>query len=123
MKEQSIEVDPKVFQVVQDKQIGAKTATADHVFFSEDATIVNSRPFDSSEKFPVVPSKVVKSTDSATASERVKVDLRSSDCARQKGDIDKSSVYFPVDVKFLPPAADDLSTSVLDYRKGIVEKV
>ena len=28
-----------------------------------------------------------------------------------------------VDVKFLPPAADDLSTSVLDYRKRIVEKV
>ena len=30
---------------------------------------------------------------------------------------------FPVDVKFLPPAADDLSTSVLDHRKRIVEKV
>ena len=29
----------------------------------------------------------------------------------------------PVDVKFLPPAADDLSTSVLDHRKRIVEKV
>ncbi|KAK2562500.1 hypothetical protein P5673_014165 [Acropora cervicornis] len=28
----------------------------------------------------------------------------------------------PVDVKFLPPAADDLSTSVLDHRKRIVEK-
>ena len=29
----------------------------------------------------------------------------------------------PVDVKFLPPAADDLSTSVLNHRKRIVEKV
>ena len=29
----------------------------------------------------------------------------------------------PVDVKFLPPAADELSTSVLDHRKRIVEKV
>ena len=29
----------------------------------------------------------------------------------------------PIDVKYLPPAADDLSTSVLDYRKRIVEKV
>ena len=29
----------------------------------------------------------------------------------------------PVDVKFLPPPADDLSTSVLDHRKRIVEKV
>ena len=29
----------------------------------------------------------------------------------------------PVDVNFLPPAADDLSTSVLDYRKRNVEKV
>ena len=29
----------------------------------------------------------------------------------------------PVDVKFLPPAADDLSTSVLDHRKRIIEKV
>ena len=29
----------------------------------------------------------------------------------------------PVDVKFLPSAADDLSTSVLDHRKRIVEKV
>ena len=29
----------------------------------------------------------------------------------------------PLDVKFLPPAADDLSTSVLDHRKRIVEKV
>ena len=29
----------------------------------------------------------------------------------------------PVDVKFLPPAADDLSTSVLDRRKRVVEKV
>ena len=29
----------------------------------------------------------------------------------------------PVDVKFLPPAADDLSTSVLDHRKRVVEKV
>ena len=29
----------------------------------------------------------------------------------------------PVDVKFLPPAADDLSTSVLDHCKRIVEKV
>ena len=29
----------------------------------------------------------------------------------------------PVDVKFLSPAADDLSTSVLDHRKRIIEKV
>ena len=29
----------------------------------------------------------------------------------------------PIDVKYLPPAADDLSTSVLDYRKRVVEKV
>ena len=29
----------------------------------------------------------------------------------------------PVDVKFLPPAANDLSTSVLDHPKRIVEKV
>ena len=29
----------------------------------------------------------------------------------------------PVNVKFLPPAVDDLSTSVLDHRKRIVEKV
>ena len=29
----------------------------------------------------------------------------------------------PVDVKFLPPAADDLSTSALDHRKRVVEKV
>ena len=28
----------------------------------------------------------------------------------------------PVDVKFLPPAADDLSTSVLDHRKRVVIK-
>ena len=30
---------------------------------------------------------------------------------------------FPVDVKSLPPASDDLSTSVLDHRKRVVEKV
>ena len=30
---------------------------------------------------------------------------------------------FPIDVKYLPPAADDLSTSALDYRKRVVEKV
>ena len=29
----------------------------------------------------------------------------------------------PIDVKYLPPAADDLSTSVLDCRKRVVEKV
>ena len=29
----------------------------------------------------------------------------------------------PINIKFLPPAADDLSTSVLDHRKRIVEKV
>ena len=29
----------------------------------------------------------------------------------------------PIDVKYLPPAADGLSISVLDYRKGVVEKV
>ena len=29
----------------------------------------------------------------------------------------------PIDVKYLPPAADDLSTSVLDYRKRTVENV
>ena len=29
----------------------------------------------------------------------------------------------PIDVKYLPPVADDLSTSVLDYRKRFVEKV
>ena len=29
----------------------------------------------------------------------------------------------PIDVKYLPPAADDLSTSVLDYPKRAVEKV
>ena len=29
----------------------------------------------------------------------------------------------PIDVKYLPLAADDLSTSVLDYRKRVVEKV
>ena len=29
----------------------------------------------------------------------------------------------PVDVKFFPPVADDLSTSVLDHRKRIVQKV
>ena len=28
----------------------------------------------------------------------------------------------PIDVKILPPAADDLSTSVLDHRKRVVEK-
>ena len=27
-----------------------------------------------------------------------------------------------IDVKYLPPVADDLSTSVLDYRNRIVEK-
>ena len=29
----------------------------------------------------------------------------------------------PVDLKFLPPPPDDLSTSVLDHRKRVVEKV
>ena len=29
----------------------------------------------------------------------------------------------PIDVKYLPPVANDLSTSVLDYRKRVVEKV
>ena len=29
----------------------------------------------------------------------------------------------PIDVKYLPLAADGLSISVLDYRKGVVEKV
>ena len=29
----------------------------------------------------------------------------------------------PIDVRYLPPVADDLGTSVLDYRKRIVEKV
>ena len=29
----------------------------------------------------------------------------------------------PIDLKYLPPAADDLSTSVLYYRKRVVEKV
>ena len=29
----------------------------------------------------------------------------------------------PIDLKYLPAAADDLSTSVLDYRKRVVEKV
>ena len=29
----------------------------------------------------------------------------------------------PKDVKYLPPVADDLGTSVLDYRKRVVEKV
>ena len=29
----------------------------------------------------------------------------------------------PIDVKYLPLAADDLSASVLDYRKRVVEKV
>ena len=29
----------------------------------------------------------------------------------------------PIDVKDLPPAADDLSTLVLDYRKRVVESV
>ena len=42
VKEQSIEVDPQVFQAVQEKQIEAKTATADHVFCEEDVTIVDS---------------------------------------------------------------------------------
>ena len=31
--------------------------------------------------------------------------------------------HLPIDVKYLRPAADDLSTSVLDYRKRVVEKV
>ena len=29
----------------------------------------------------------------------------------------------PIDVKYLPPSADDLSTLVLNYRNRIVEKV
>ena len=29
----------------------------------------------------------------------------------------------PSDVKYLPPVAGDLGTSVLDYRKRVVEKV
>ena len=29
----------------------------------------------------------------------------------------------PIEVKYLPPVADDLSTLVLDYRNRIVEKV
>ena len=29
----------------------------------------------------------------------------------------------PIDVNYLPPAADNLSTSVLDYRKRVVKKV
>ena len=33
VKEQSTELDPQVFQALQEKQIGAKTATADHVCF------------------------------------------------------------------------------------------
>ena len=37
--------------------------------------------------------------------------------------LDGRESRLPVDVKFLPPSADDLSTSVLDHRKGIVEKV
>ena len=45
VKEQSIEVGPQVFQVVQEKQIGIETAVADNVFFGEDAIIANSRPF------------------------------------------------------------------------------
>ena len=99
VKEQSIEVDPQVFQVVQEKQIGVETAVADHVFFSEDATIANPRPFDSSEKFSVPPRKVVKSTNNAAPSERVKVGVRSSDSTCQKGNVDTSiksvdSVYF-----------------------------
>ena len=29
----------------------------------------------------------------------------------------------PIDVKYLPPAADDLSISVLKHRKSVVERV
>ena len=29
----------------------------------------------------------------------------------------------PIDVKYLPPVAGDLGTSVLDYRKRVVDKV
>ena len=44
------------------------------------------------------------------------------------GDFPLYSLYgrepcLPVDVKFLPPATDDISTSVLDHRKRIVENV
>ena len=53
VKEQSIEIDPQVFQVVQEKPTEAKTATANHVFVGDDATIMNSRPFDSIEKLTV----------------------------------------------------------------------
>ena len=90
VKEQSIEVGPQVFQVVQEKQIGVETALADHVFFRGDATITNSRPFNSSEKSSIPPRKVVKSTSNAAPSERVNVDVRSSDSTCQKGNVDMS---------------------------------
>ena len=78
-KEQSVETDPQVFEVVQEKQIEAKTATARHVFIGDDATITNSRPFDSSEKVTVPPPKFVESIVGATLSERARVDSRLSD--------------------------------------------
>ena len=86
------------------------------MFFGEDSTIANSRPFDSSEKFSVPPRKVVKSTDSVTPSERVKVDPRSSDCACQKGDIDTSirsmaSVCYP-----LKPGDFTVSVGVANFK-------
>ena len=65
-------------------------AVADLVFFSENATITNLRPFDSSEKFSDPPRKVVKLTNNVAPSERVKVDVRSSDCTCQKGNMDTS---------------------------------
>ena len=43
VNEQSIELDPQVFHVIQEKQIEAITATAEHVFVSDDMKIVNSR--------------------------------------------------------------------------------
>ena len=110
VKEQSIEVDPKVFQVVQEKQIGVETAVADHVFFSKDATIANPRPFDSREKFSVPPRKVVKSTNNAAPSERVKVDVGSSDCTCQKGSVD--TFIKSVDSVCFQLRPDDFTVSV-----------
>ena len=75
---QSFEVDPKVFQVVREKQIKVETATAHRVFSGEDATFSNSSPFDSNEELIVLSPEIVKSTEVTTQSERAKVDLQSS---------------------------------------------
>ena len=88
MNVQSVEVDPQDFKVVREKQIKVETATAHHVFSSEDATVSNSSPLDSNEELIVLSPEIVKTTEVTTQSERAKVDPQSSDCAYQKGNSD-----------------------------------